>query len=545
MPTDHTTTSDRRIDFRHVTGLVILCAIVFGLGLGSRALWDPDEGLHSATAKDMVTSGDWITPQANGEPFFDKPPLFTWLVAWSFVALGFTEFAARLPAALIGTATVLIVYLFGRRMFSTTAALLAAVALATSVEQAVLSRTVVHDICLSLCVTLALLAVYRAYDDERHRRRYLVLAYVSTGAAVLAKGPVGLLLPGAIFGIFLLARRDLGFVRKAMPVAGSLIFLVVAAPWYIAVSLANESYLEYFFLEKNLGSFSSSVGRHPEPFYEYIPVIILGFLPWSWFLLLAVARWFRRRSVANPAQLFAMIWFGFVFVFFSLASSKLETYILPLFPAGALLVGDLWSEALGATDKRARRDLLIGYALLIATLLAEVVVIWVRLRSYPDVRPDLHFPVGITFTAIIGASVVLMVLFLAKRSYRALFGTTAASMVAMVLFFSLGVAPALDPFKSTKAIARKIDALLPPGERITFYREHRESALFYTERRVRILHKLPELDAYLSQAGALCVIDRKKLKGSESLDDVQSPFRVILEDGPKLIVEGLGRSSNK
>jgi len=523
-----------------MTGLVLLCAIVVVPGMGSIAMWDPDEGLHSAISKDMVLSGDWITPQVNGEPFFDKPPLFTWLVALSFMALGFTELAARLPAALIGTATVLVVYLFGRRMFGTTAALLAAVVLATSAEQVVLARTVVHDISLSLFVTLALLAFYRAYIEERHRRRYLALAYASVGAAVLAKGPVGLLLPVAISGIFLVARRDLGFVRKAMPVLGTLIFLAVAAPWYVAVSLANESYLEYFILEKNLGSFSSEVGRHPEPFYHYIPVIIFGFLPWSWFLLLGMVRWFRRRSTANPARLFALIWFGFVFVFFSMASSKLETYILPLFPAGAFFVGGLWSEVLSDREKRPHPGLLIGYALLCITLLAEVVVAWNWLGSFPEVRPDLHVPIGATLTAINVASVALMILFLVRRNYRALFGTTVASMVAVILLFCLMVAPALDPYKSTKTIAQGIDRLLAPGESITFYREHRPSALFYTDRKVRILRDLSELDAYLAQAGALCVIDRKKMRQTDDLDHVLSPFRIVEEDGPKLIVEGLG-----
>jgi 4-amino-4-deoxy-L-arabinose transferase-like glycosyltransferase len=540
MFADHSTTSNRQRDIRNVTGLVLLCAIVVVPGMGSIAMWDPDEGLHAAISKDMVLSGDWITPQANGEPFFDKPPLFTWFVALSFMALGFTELAARLPAALIGIATVLVVYLFGRRMFGTTAALLGAVVLATSAEQMVLARTVVHDISLSLFVTLALLAFYRAYIEERYRRRYLVLAYASVGAAVLSKGPIGLLLPVAISGIFLVARRDLGFVRKAISVPGALVFLAVAAPWYVAVSLANESYLAYFLLEKNLGSFSSEVGRHPEPFYHYVPVIILGFLPWSWFLLLAMVRSIRRRSAANPARLFALIWFGFVFVFFSMASSKLETYLLPLFPAGAFLVGELWSELLSAREKRPRTGLLISYALLIITLLAEVVVVWGRLGSFPEVRPDLHVPLGATFTAINVASVTLMILFLVRRNYRALFATTTASMVAVIVLFCLLIAPALDPYKSTKSVAQEIDLLLAPGESITVYRELRPSTLFYTDRKVRILHELSELDAYLARAGALCLIDRKKMKKTDSLEDVQSPFRIVEEDGPKLIVEGLG-----
>jgi 4-amino-4-deoxy-L-arabinose transferase-like glycosyltransferase len=546
QPSSHSGSPETsRLEALRVAGLLLLCFVVFVPGSATRAVWDVDEGLHATTSKDMVLSGDWITPRFNDEPFFDKPPLLTWLVALSFSILGFTELAARLPAILVGTATVLITYGFGRRMFGGTAAFLGAAALATSVEHAVLSRTIVHDISLSLFVTLALLSFYRAYAEERHRGRFLILAYASMGVAVLAKGPVGLVLPVAIIGIFLLARRDLGFVRKAMPVVGVIVVLAVAAPWYVLISLRNESYLEYFLLQKNLGSFMSAESRHPEPIYHYIPALLGGFFPWSLFLPLALVRWFQRRKEADPARLYTLIWIGFIFFFFTLATSKLETYILPLFPAAALLVGDLWARVWNAPERRPSLGMLVSYALLIATFVGVIVLVWTRLAEHRDVRIDLHQPVGITVTVIGAASSLLIILFLATKSYRALFGTTTAGIVALILLFSLVIAPALEPFQSAKNIARELDGLLPPGEKMTFYHGLLSSALFYTDRKARELRGRPALEEYLGNAGALCVIDRDYMGGIDGLEEIQSPFRIVREHGPKMIIEGLGAPANR
>ena len=175
--------------------LIALCLLLFFLRLGARPLWDVDEGKHAVTSMEMVRSGDWITPTFNGEPFFDKPVLFNWLEALAFLVFGFTEFAARLPAAILGTGCVLVTYLLGRKLANATVGFLAGAILATAVEFIILSRTVVHDISLVFLVTLALYLFYFAYQDIRHRQRNLLFLYAAMGLAVLAKGPLGLALP--------------------------------------------------------------------------------------------------------------------------------------------------------------------------------------------------------------------------------------------------------------------------------------------------------------------------------------------------------------
>jgi len=302
-----------------ISTLVAVCLALFFFSLGDRALWDIDEGKHATTSQDMVLSGDWITPQYNGEKFYDKPPLHNWLVAISFLIFGFTEFAARLPAALLGLGCVMTTYLLGRQIFGVTAAFLSSLVLASSAEYIVLSRVVVHDISLTFFITLALALFYLGYKNEKHRRRLFFAGYAAMGFAVLAKGPIGVLLPVTIIGLFIIFKRQLNFLREMQIGWGILIFFAIASPWYILISLRDPEYVRYFFIEKNLGSFISKEVRHSEPFYFHIPLLMGGMFPWSTFLPLALFRGFRSRGTTyNDGTLFALIWFAVIFIFFLL-----------------------------------------------------------------------------------------------------------------------------------------------------------------------------------------------------------------------------------
>ncbi|MGB5551697.1 MAG: glycosyltransferase family 39 protein, partial [Thermoanaerobaculia bacterium] len=241
-----------------VLTLIGLCLFLFCFGLHSRVLWDVDEGMHAVMTKNILLNGDWVTPTFNGENFYDKPILFNWLGAICFLIFGFNEFAARLPASIFGTAGVLVTYCLGRRMFGPTVGFLAGVILASSAEYLLLSRVVVHDIALTLFTTLALCFFYLGLVDGKRRKRYFLLFWVAAGLAILAKGPLGLALPGLVIGVFLLATRRLALIREMQIGRGLLILLLVAGPWYFAISLRNPEYLRYFILEKNLGSFASS-----------------------------------------------------------------------------------------------------------------------------------------------------------------------------------------------------------------------------------------------------------------------------------------------
>jgi 4-amino-4-deoxy-L-arabinose transferase-like glycosyltransferase len=481
--------------------LLLLCLVLFFYRLDARPLWDIDEGMHAATSKDMVLSGDWVIPRYNGEAFYDKPILYNWLAALSFMVLGFSEFAARLPAALLGTGCVLATYALGRRLYGPLAAFTGAAVLATSAEFIILSRTVVHDISLAFCTTLALACFYAGYTDRRHRSRHFLLMYAAGGFGLLAKGPLGLVLPALVIGLFLLTERRLSMMKQMKIGWGALIVLAIGAPWYLMVSARDPSFAWYFFVEKNIGSFLGIAARevkHTEPFYYYFEVLLGGFFPWSFFLPLAAVRaWRGCFKPLGAGTRFLLIWFAALFVFFSMAKSKLPTYLLPLFPAVALLVGALFAEAVGKTTKGLSRGLLFSFLPLVLILVGAGVYVFIA----PPTGLPRETGIGLDCIHALAPGVVglnvLSLFLLFKKRHAAAFGSIVTMVVCVLTAFNLFIVPSINPYRSTKALAFEIDRLLEPGEPMVFYRRERDSTLFYTDRQARVLRGAQQLKDFL------------------------------------------------
>jgi 4-amino-4-deoxy-L-arabinose transferase-like glycosyltransferase len=515
--------------------LLFFCYLLFFFHLGARPLWDGDEGMHATTSKEMVLSGDWITPTFNGERFYDKPVLYNWFVSLSFLIFGFTEFAARFPSALLGTGCVMVVYLLGRGLFGPGVGFLSGVILATSGELIVLSRVVVHDIALAFFMTLSLSFFYRGYQDERLRKRYLLLFYASAGFAVLAKGPVGVLLPSLIIGLFLLIRKRLSFLKELLTPPGILLFVAIAAPWYVLISLRNRDYGSYFFIQQNLMNFLSSEARHRAPFYDYFPVVMGGFFPWSCFLPVALFRALRELFAKGDDRiLFLTLWFLVIFLFFSTASSKLPTYILPLFPAVSCLVGLLWFDLLKTPTPGLRRGFLFSFVLLFGILIAATFCLWLDPFTSLKVEYGLDLP-RLKFYAFpfIGAFIVSFTLFL-KKHLKASFLTLVGAIVSAILFCSLVILPIMDPYRSTRGLARKLDQVLAPGEKLVLVRVMRDSALFYTNRKALLLNTRKELTDFLgSPERVYCIIKRSLFESNETFGPLAD---VVDQEGHKVIL---------
>jgi len=515
--------------------LVATCLVLYFFGLGAGPMGDIDEAMHASTSKDMVLSGDWVTPQYNGQNFYDKPPLFNWLVAISFLIFGFTEFAARLPAALLGSGCVMITYWLARWMFGPAAAFLSALVLATSAEYIILSRVVVHDISLVFCVTLALTLFFIGYKSERHRKLAFLIGYAAMGFAVLAKGPVGVVLPTMIIGLFLIYKRQLRFLKEMQIGWGVLILLAVASPWYILVGLRNPDYTEYFFLKQNIGSFLSQQSRHPRPFYYYIPVLMGGLFPWSLFLLLAVFRAFRKRSAENgDGLIFALIWFGVVFIFFSMASSKLGTYILPLFPAASMLVGVLWYDLLYGSNRALHKG--VFYSYLPFAVIVPLALIYVLL--FPPGSLTTDSPINLSLVYFLGLWVAGCALFslvlVTKRKYKAFIGSIAGMAATLFLLALIFIVPILGPNVSGKELALKLDKLMKPGESIKFYLKARASFLFYTDRKAELLQNPQQLKDYMNSGQRVyCVF---KHDDWEDVEDLHGGMQIVDQVGDKLII---------
>ncbi len=518
-----------------ISTLIAICLILFFFSLGDRALWDIDEGMHAATSKDMVLSGDWLTPRYNGEKFYDKPPLHNWLVAIAFLIFGFTEFAARLPAALLGLGCVMVTYWMGRQIFGPTAAFLSAVVLATSAEYFVLARVVVQDISLAFFITLALALFYLGYKNERHRKLLFLLGYAAMGFSVLAKGPVGVLLPVTIIGLFLIFKRQLSFLKQMQIGWGILILLAVAAPWYILISLKDPDYFNYFFIKQNFGNFFSKDVRHPEPIYYYIPVVMGGMFPWSAFLPLALFRAFRiRRTASNDGMLFALIWFAVIFIFFSLASSKLGTYILPLIPSGSLLVGALLHELLNGSSRGLDQGIFYSYLPLVIIL--PLALIYILLFPPVNLKADVGIDLKWIYylAAWLVACCFISMGLVVKKKYKLFIGSMVGMVITVFLFSLIFLVPPIEPFRSGKELARKIDKLIEPREDLVFYLKARDTFLFYTNRMAAVLKTPQELRDYMaSDKQVFCIF---KMDDWEDVGMYHEAMHIVAQEGNKLIV---------
>jgi len=517
-----------------------MCLLLFLSYLGSRPLWDPDEGRHASTSKEMVASGDWITPTLNGEPFFDKPAFHNWLVALSLLAFGLTELAARLPSALMGLVCVVATYRLGRRIYGSGAALVGAVVLATSIEFLILSRNVVHDMSLAAFVTIGLWLFFEGAVRGGAERKWFLLGCASFGGAVLAKGPIGVLLPGAVVLLFLIMRRQAGLVKRMSLGRGLLIGLAVAAPWYVAVSLRNPGYLKYFFVDLNLGSFVGSQPHHPEPIYYYLVFLILGFLPWGFFIPGALVDAWRRRTLdEHGGTLFLMVWAGVYLGFFSLATSKLSTYILPLFPPLALLIGRLWHDA--ATHAAANR--LVRWSMVLHLGFPGLLLYGVLLRPRPEIILAEALPAGknlaVAAVTILVAGTALSAILLWTERSRAAFASIAASFLASTVVLAVFLLPAMNPSHSAKSLALVLDEFLPEDEPLTFHRRIPYSALFYSDRRARLVPTLPDLVEYLASGDEVYCVIKKRVFDSVYLD-----ARVVLEHGDDVLISNRRTGSN-
>jgi len=306
------------------------------LRLGAVPLIGPDEPRYARVAVEMQRAGEWVRPTLSGEPWLEKPALYYWLAGASFRALGETEAAARLPSVLALLLLTGATALVGARLYGGAAGLHAGFVAGTSLLTFAYGRAASMDMLLAATVTLAIgFAGLRLVGIAG--RTAFVAAAAAAGLATLAKGPLGLLLPGLVIAGYLVATREWRHLREILAPAALVAFLLVAAPWYAAV-LADQGrhFLDVFILNHNLQRFSSTIHNHPGPFWYYLPLLLAGLFPWSG---LAVPALVRVAPRASRADLFVLLWLALPLVFFSLAASKLPGYILPCVPPLAILMG--------------------------------------------------------------------------------------------------------------------------------------------------------------------------------------------------------------
>lgn len=311
--------------------LLLLSVFVMFYNLGSVPLLDPDEPVYAETPKEMLASGDMLSPKIYGYYWFDKPPMYYWMVAGSYKIFGINDFAARFPSAMLGVAFIFAIYYFANKFFNEKVALYSSLILLTSVEFFYLSKAAVTDITLTLFLSIALFLFMR--------KKYYWF-YIFAGLATLTKGPIGIVFPAFIIFIYLLITRNFNELKNMKIPVGVILFSIVALPWYIYMYLTHGNiFIETFLGFHNITRFTSP--EHPSGvlWYYYIPVLLIGFFPWSTVMVQAVYKSITQYKDKFNELLFLNIWVFFILIFFSISQTKLVSYILPLFPPLAIITG--------------------------------------------------------------------------------------------------------------------------------------------------------------------------------------------------------------
>ncbi len=343
--------------------LLVLVALAWLGSLALRPLYKPDEGRYGEIPREMAASGDWLTPRLNGFKYFEKPPLQYWATAAAFKVFGVSDWAARLWTGLAALAGVLMVFAAGNRLYAPPAGAFAAAILASSPLYVLLGQFNTLDMSVTLFLSAAVFAfalAQRAASEPAVRRRWMLAFWAACAAAVLSKGLIGIVLPLGAVALYVPARRDWALLRRLELVRGGLLFLLIAAPWFVAVSRANSEFAHFFFVQEHWLRFTTKMHHREHPAWFFLPVLVAGMWPW---LLAVIAGWVAALRPApgkefSPA-LFLGLWALVVFVFFSGSGSKLPPYILPLVPALALLAGRLLARG-------PRSGLLMAQSLLVA-----------------------------------------------------------------------------------------------------------------------------------------------------------------------------------
>ncbi|MHB8471734.1 MAG: phospholipid carrier-dependent glycosyltransferase [Gammaproteobacteria bacterium] len=482
--------------WRDLVLISVLFILVFGFELGSRAIWSPDEGRYSEIPREMLVSGDFVTPHLDGVKYFEKPPLFYWLQAGAIKTFGLNTWALRLMPTLFTLLACLAVYGAGRRFYGRRAGLWSAAILASSFLFYVLGRVIILDMAVTTLMSAALLAFLVGVQtpDGGRRRLYLWGFYILMALATLTKGLIGIILPGMVIFVWLALYNEWRLLKTLYIPSGLLLFLLVAAPWHILVSLRNPEFPYFYFVQQHFLRYFTQAEQRYQPDWFFIPILLLGLYPWSAFLPQAIRRalptWSQRG--AHKDTVFLLLWAGLIFTFFSLSQSKLVPYILPVFPPLAILIGHYL-----ATVERSAHGLryglialgLLGIAggtvLIALPLIFTTGLAHTQLQQFPG--EDVYLIAG----ALMGAGIAaLLALRLPSVGQRV--GVVTVATAALLMIFNHSMLR-LDPKWSTQAIAQQLRPQLRDSDIVANYNTYFQDLPVYLERRIVIADWTNEL----------------------------------------------------
>ena len=490
---------------RDIAILAGFCVILLFFGLSELPFYTRGEPREGLVVWEMYRSGNWILPAVNGDYIPFKPPLFHWLALLvSYLYGRVDELTLRLPSALLATVGVLVIYRVAARLWGQTAGIAAGLVLITCAEWWRAGTDTQVDMTLAFFISAACLY----FDFLYHERDFGLLKALGLplllGLATLAKGPLGLVLPGIIFFIFLALRRDLAFIQKLHPLTSGIIFLAIAGSWYAAALWqGGPSFFLRQIVDENFRTAAGTYG-HYQPIYYYLPVFLENTLPWSFFIpCIALFLYQRRRRLEQERLLFPIVWLISVLIFFSASLGKRGVYILPLYPAFALLLGAWWQQLeqdasglvslarwIGFTFMTASLAISLGFSFYYAAqyglIDAQYVAGLTRFKNLTRALPLLAnmsvvtaMCLGLYLAALCGLAWTLF-----RRDWRFTFAAVSLMALAVSGIIKSDVLSPVAWERTMKPFMMRVNQQVSVDQPLVFYRNADYGVMFYAHRHI-------------------------------------------------------------
>ncbi len=484
---------------------LVLAVIWLGV-LGIRDLVPTDEGRYAEIPREMIASGDWVTPRLDGFKYFEKPPLQYWATALSYECFGIGQWQARLWSGLSGLLGILFTAFAGSRLWGRRAGLYAGAVLASCVYWMAMAHINTLDMGVSACLGGSLLSFLLAQRDHlavTTRRAWMLACWACMGLALLSKGLIGLAFPGMTLVLYTLWSRDWGLWRRLHLLSGLPLLLAIAVPWHVLVQLRNPEFFHYYFIYQQFDRFATPELSRPGPWYYFIPIVLLGIMPWLGSLPGALAR-STLRSVrgavdespdALRSRRILLLWAGFILVFFSASHSKLPSYVLPMFPALALLIGEYLARARSASLGRT----FAFWALLSAAAAVGFTQLW---RAGNAITPGVlyqRYGWWLEITAALGLIGALLAWRWERRGRRSLAVLVLAGCMVVGLTVAMQAFQILGRTASTRDVVAAIRPWLHPGQPFYAVDTYDQTLPFYLRREVTLVQYQGELHFGIEQ----------------------------------------------
>lgn len=459
-------------------GLFFAMAIIYILHIGFYPLFNPDEGRYSEIPREMLINKDFITPYLNDVLYFEKPALQYWMNAIFMLIFGENEFANRLFTALCGIGGIITTYILGKKIFNRETGILASIIIFSSMLYFIIASLNILDMAVAFFITLALCFYYFYYIGTK--KIYLYLMYIAMAFGVLTKGLIGIVLVMGVILLFLGVNREFKKISSLISPVGIILFFLITTPWFYMVSVANPDFFHFFFIHEHFERYLTKVHARYEPFYFFIPCLLLGFIPWLGFFISIYKNIKNEFLKYKKGYTYLITWFFLIFIFFSISDSKLVPYIIPCFMPLAIII-----------SRGILNNITISKSIILNSIinLSLAVLLFIFYLKFNKINIEFIY---ISPMILILAFFSLIFLFIRRIDLYKIISL----QIVFAFLFTISICPLITGFahyRSGKEVANYVNTIIKTDSTIIMYKDYLQDLPFYTKKRIMLSNYTGEL----------------------------------------------------